>query len=170
MSRPEIKLEKETIDIVMEVLGAVGLVVLIGLPIYFYSDLPETISIHFGWSGKANGYGSKNMIWLLPILGLLVHIGMVWLNRIPHRFNYPQKVTQENARRLYMNGTRVIRTLNVVCILTFIYISWVVIQVSIGRQTGIGGWFVVLLIIVISGLSFYFYRKSTDERAEIGET
>jgi uncharacterized membrane protein len=32
-----------------------------------YGDLPETIPIHFGLDGTANGYGPRSMAWLLVV-------------------------------------------------------------------------------------------------------
>ncbi|MHC5596804.1 MAG: DUF1648 domain-containing protein [Nostoc sp.] len=48
----------------------VGLVGLFGIAIYAWSTLPDTIPVHFGFDGQANGWGSKKVLWLLPIIGL----------------------------------------------------------------------------------------------------
>lgn len=37
-----------------------------------YGDLPEEIPIHFGITGKADNWGGRILIWLLPIMMLLM--------------------------------------------------------------------------------------------------
>ncbi len=57
----------------MEVgLGAGIIFATIAVTVARYRDLPETIPIHFGLDGKPNGYGSRNAIWLVPAVQLLL--------------------------------------------------------------------------------------------------
>ncbi|NNM19161.1 MAG: DUF1648 domain-containing protein, partial [Croceitalea sp.] len=68
----------------------------------FYFELPETIAIHFNLKGEADGYGSKNIIWILPILNIVLYYGMtVIATKVkPWNFNYPTKVNEKNAPKL----------------------------------------------------------------------
>src|SRR5262245_3040031 len=41
-----------------------------------YGRLPEKVPVHFGFTGEADGWGRRAMVWLLPAIGLLVYLGM----------------------------------------------------------------------------------------------
>lgn len=149
MDRPKIKIKSQTIDYIIELLGIIGLVCLIALPLYFCNDLPETMPKHFNIYGKSDSYGSKEIIWLLPSIGLFLYVGMTWLNKIPHLFNYPTKVTNENAEKLYQIGTRMVRILKVVVILTFAYLNFRMIRIGLTKSTELGILFLPALVLTI---------------------
>ncbi len=77
---------------------------------------------HFNVFGQPDSYANKNIIWFLPALGLILYIGMTILNKYPHVFNYPIKLTNENAEKLYKIGTKTIRFLKIVIIISFAYL------------------------------------------------
>jgi len=98
------------------------------MPVYFYRDLPAEIPTHFNALGEVDSYGSREMIWLLPGVGLLICLGLTMLNKYPHRFNYLAKVNESNATRLYTTGTRIIRLAKVVIVLLFAFLSFKIIE------------------------------------------
>jgi uncharacterized membrane protein len=67
MERPKLKIELEPIDKWIQWIGILGLVILTGLPIYFFDQLPETIPRHFGANGEPDAFSGKGIIWTLPI-------------------------------------------------------------------------------------------------------
>ena len=159
-NRPKIDIPLQRLDWITELLGFIGLCFLVGLPIYFFDSLPDEVPIHFDADGKPNGYSKKTGIWLLPSIGALMYFFMFWLNKYPHTFNYPQKVTQENARRLYTSATRMMRTLNAIIACAFAYITYAMLQTALGNQDGIGIWFLPVFLVGIFGLIGYFMYKS----------
>ena len=159
MERPKIKVALEPIDKIIERLGIIGLVILIGLPLFYFDKLPETIPRHFGADGKPDAFSGKGIIWTLPVIGFAMYAGLFWLNKYPHIFNYPQKVTQENAKRLYTVGKRMIRTLNTLITCLFAYITFSTIQVALGNQSGLGTWFLPIFMILTLGTTAYFLSR-----------
>ncbi len=162
MDRPKIKIKYQTIDYVIELLGIIGLVCLIVLPIYFCNDLPDRIPKHFNIHGQPDSYGSKGIIWLLPSIGLFLYFGMTLLNKIPHLFNYPTKVTDENAEKLYKIGVLTVRILKVVVILTFAYLNFKIIRIGLAESTELGLLFlpvVVLTMVIVLGVMIYKMTK-----------
>lgn len=162
MDRPKINIKYETIDYIIESLGIIALVCLLTAPIYFYNILPDNIPIHYNIHGQPDAYESKQMIWLLPVIGLLLYIGMTLLNKIPHLFNYPTKVTSENAERLYRTGTRTVVVFKVISTLIFAYLNFKTINIGLSQSTRLGVLFtptVVLIIIIPLGIMIYKMAK-----------
>lgn len=163
MDRPRLKIQLEPIDSLIEVIGIIGLILLIGLPIIYFSELPETIPRHFGFNGQPDGFSGKGIIWTLPIVGVVMYVGMFWLNKYPHIFNYPQQITEDNAERLYKMATRMMRTLNALIACIFAYITHSTIQTALGNQNGLGTLFTPVFMVLIFGTVGYFLFKSVKK-------
>jgi len=154
--RSRIKIELTSLDKMVESIGWLALIFLWVLTILNYSKMPETVPIHFNAAGEANGYGNKASIFILPVTGLVLFIGMTILNRFPHIFNYPVNITKENAERQYLNATRTIRYLKSIIVFTFLIIEYQTIQTVSGKSDGLGVWFfpVTMGLILIPTIGF----------------
>lgn len=62
--------------------------------------LPERIPTHFGLSGQADGWGTANQIFLLPVVALGLYVLLTVVVRSPGSFHYGVAVTAENRARL----------------------------------------------------------------------
>ena len=71
-----------------------------------YPSMPELVPTHFGAGGEPDAWGSKaSVLWLgavMVAIGALVAV----LSTKPRWCNYPTRVTEENAQRLYREGER----------------------------------------------------------------
>ena len=163
MSRPKISLAKEPLDRYIEMIGMIGLLMLFGLPIYYYSDLPETIPTHFNAEGIPDGFSGKNMIWFLPLLGGILYAGLFYLNKLPHLFNYPKNITEENAPHYYKIATRMTRVLSSFLTCSFAYMTLSTIQTALEQKNGLGPYFVYIFLGFMFSVVVYFslqLRKS----------
>lgn len=138
MKRPKLKIELEPIDKFLEAIGIIGLLFLVGLPIWFYSGLPEVIPSHFDINGEIDSFSNKKKIWLLPMIGLNLFFVISILNQYPHVFSYLQKITAENATRKYKMATRTLRVLKTCLAIIFAYLTYATIQIALGNQIGLG--------------------------------
>lgn len=155
--RPKLKVDIS--DKIIELLGVIGLIILIALPIFYYNSLPEIVPQHYGANGEPDGWGGKEKIWTLPIIGFLIYVGLAILNRFPNVFNYPKKITEENVVRQFRIATRMIRLLNTLIVYDFSYITYATIQTAFGKQNGLGNYFMPLFIISIFGTVGYSIYK-----------
>ncbi|MDX1478757.1 MAG: DUF1648 domain-containing protein [Saprospiraceae bacterium] len=160
MTRPEVHLEPDHLDKRLQWLALAGLVVAIVLPVYHYGDLPETIPVHFGVTGEADGFGPRWIIWLLPAIGLAIYAGLSRLVRHPHSFNYPVPITEKNAGAQYRNAVRMIRILNALITCSFAWITWGIIQVATGSAGGLGMYSVLIFLLLVTGTTGYFLYRA----------
>ncbi len=123
MERPKIKIKPGTIDYILEIIGLTGVICLMFAPLYYFNDLPDKIPTHFNALGRVDSYGNKSFVWLLPSIGLILYIGLTILNKYPHIFNYPTRITNENVERLYKIGSRTIRFVKVAVLLLFVFLN-----------------------------------------------
>ena len=164
--RPRIKLQLKQTDKVLEVVGWVSVLGIWALTLTNYSILPEIIPIHFNGAGKADEFGNKTHIFVLPIISTLLFIGLTILNKHPHIFNYPSQITKENAVDQYTNATRMMRVLKLVIVLLFGLIVFRKIQIVNGHADGLGAWFLPFTIGLFIILSLYFLMMSMKDKIQ----
>lgn len=160
MKRPRIKIELTVTDKAVEIIGWIALLTIWGLVISSYSNLPDTIPTHYNGMGKADGFGSKTNILILPMIASFLFVGITILNKFPYIFNYPVKITVENAFRQYTNMTRMLRYLKLILVMLFGLIAFKTIQGANGHSFGLGVWFLPLTIGLIFIPLTYFIMKS----------
>ena len=165
--RPQIKLQLNQTDKILEIVGWVSVVGIWALTLTNYSILPEIIPIHFNGAGKADGFGNKTHIFILPIISTLLFIGLTTLNKHPHMFNYTSQITKENAVHQYTNATRMIRVLKLVIVVLFGLIVFRKIQIVNGHADGLGTWFLPLTMGMIFIPMLYFLIKSLKKKTTI---
>ena len=100
--RPVISLGLSPADLAVELAGAIAILVSILPIVQFWSVLPDRIPIHFGLGGQPDALGDKIAIWMLPAVAAIIFAVLTAVSRYPHTFNYPVRITEQNARRQYL--------------------------------------------------------------------
>ena len=162
--RPKLKIERTSIDTLIEIAGWIFVATVWTFTTYIYSDLPSKIPTHFNAAGVADGFGGKASIFSLPVVSTVLFIGLTILNRFPHVFNYPTEITRENALKQYTIATRMIRYLKVVIVLIFGLIDYKTVQHVHGKTLGLGIWFLPLTLGLIFIPLGYFIHKSVKNQ------
>jgi uncharacterized membrane protein len=159
-ARPKIDIGRSDGDNLMESFGWLALLVLWGIALYGYVMLPAVIPTHFNSAGRIDAHGPKAMIFLLPLVGTVVFATMTVVNRFPHRFNYPVRITAENARVQYTMATRLMRYLKTAIVALFAILTYDIHQAATGSASGLPGWFppFTLGLLLISTV-YYVYRS-----------
>lgn len=158
-TRPKLKIPLSGTDKFIELIGWLTLLLLWVLTCWKYSSLPDTIPTHYNAAGQTDSYGNKVTILFLPIIGTVLFIILTILNKYPHIFNYPVKVTAGNAERLYTIATRMIRLLKLILALVFLTLLFREIQTVTGKSNGLGSWFLPLMIALTFIPMTYFIIK-----------
>jgi uncharacterized membrane protein len=159
MKHPRITIKPQPVDLLIELLGMISLCLLFLLPLVYMNRLPDEIPVHFKLSGQPDRYSEKGSLWIFPLVSLFLYAALTAVNRFPHVFNYPVKVTEENAERLYRIGTRTLRILKTLLVTMFLYAMAYTLNFSTGKQAGpvyiIMPGFVILILALTAGM---FYK------------
>lgn len=147
--RTKLELTLTKTDKLLEVIGWCVVLVLWMLTVYLYRELPETIPTHFDFAGRPDGFGKKINILSLPVIATVLYLGMTLLNKFPHIFNYPVKITAENALRQYTLATRLIRYLKLAVVIVFGIIALHTAGRSLGQTDVSGRWFLPTILGLI---------------------
>lgn len=147
-------------DYAVEGFGWVLLFLTFVLAIYGYVVLPETVPTHFNFKGQPDAYGSKISLLVVPIVSLILTAGMTWLNRYPEIFNYPVKITEENAEKQYKNAQTAIRWLKVAVNMIFFLITWAIfVSANSSLSTQIT-WLLPIIVFLPLLVMIFFIRNA----------
>lgn len=160
--RPRIKVPFETVDIIIEIISITLLILMWSYTIVNYFELPNTIATHFNEAGKPDDFGSKQTVWIIPIITTAMYIGLFILNKYPHMHNYMVNITEENALKNYKFSTRIVRVVNLLCVLLMAYITFMIVESAFGKQFDLGAWFMPIVIgisIILPIIIFVYMIK-----------
>ncbi|WP_157359695.1 DUF1648 domain-containing protein [Algoriphagus mannitolivorans] len=163
MERPILKLEKRPFDWVLKILILCVIGFLLIYPFIYFSELPETIPVHFNFQGEPDGWGSKNGIWTLPAMGIFSYLLLAFFRSIPHVLNIPLQITPENAERQYRLVTRMLSWLSLLILLISSVLVYKQIQAGFENSMRLGFFFPVLLggglIGILGGFIFLSFKN-----------
>ena len=144
---------------ILEVVSGIGVLFIIFVPIYYEPILPDSIPQHFGASGKADAWGGKGNLLVLPIVGIAIYALLTVISRYPQTWNLPITLTEENVERQYRYCRTLLVIMKAEIVWLFAYIGWRTIQTALGEVDGLGSMFLPEFLSVITGtLVIYFYR------------
>lgn len=143
--RPHIRPPRTRAETGFAALAVFGLVALLVVTAFWWARLPAIIPTHFGVDGRPNAYGSRASFLLLP--GILVALLILFavLSRFPWLYNYPVRITQENATRQYVRGRVFVAALAAVLAWFFTFLQW---EIGIASAQRSGHAFSPTLIII----------------------
>jgi uncharacterized membrane protein len=159
MSRPKVKLLTTGTDWVLEAIALLAIILTVMYLIVNYNSLPDTLPRHYNLAGQPDGFGGKSILFGLPGIAIVIYLIMTIGLRFPHVFNYPFKITDENAESQYKNISKMIRILKTLIVLIFLYLTFATIQNGLGKMNGLGTWFAPVTIFTLLGtVGFYLYK------------
>ncbi len=151
MARPQIHIKPDPFDWILQIVGILALVALIGTSVYHYSSLPETIPSHFGLNGEPDRYSKKEIIWVMSFIAVLTYLALSYSIKYPHIYNYPVKITKDNAERQYRIATKMMRVLNTLIALFLAYLTHSGIQIALGQRETLIPYGTVLFLLILFG-------------------
>jgi len=158
--RPVIQLPATWSEIILEFIGILAILGTLFLLAKYWTILPQKIPTHFGISGKPDGWGGKESLLFLPVLGIIMYASMWFVSKYPHIYNYPVQITEENAPFQYLIGRKMINWLRTFLVILFGYLEWVSIKTALGESSGLGPWFIiVILLFAFVPLIFYIWKS-----------
>lgn len=141
-----------------KLLHTAAFAVIIGMFIYaavMVGRLPDEIPIHFNAAGEADNWGGKASIFMLPLISLPMSLILFFLGRAPHLHNFPFKVTEENAPKLYRESRLMMAAMHLMVTGVFALITWQMVESAQGNAS-LGPWLAVIITAGPLALIAYF--------------
>lgn len=155
IKQPAMIIPKSPVARLLDVLTlGIFLAVIIYLVIQF-QNLPDQVPGHYDASGNVDRLGNKMELWILPVIAAGLWIGMTFLEKYPHTFNY-LNLRKDNIEAQYRNGMLMINILKNESVLLFSFLSYQGTRIALGEADGLGIYFMPIFIGVILGSLIIF--------------
>ncbi|MBP2032968.1 hypothetical protein J2Z42_001647 [Clostridium algifaecis] len=88
-----------------------------------------------------------------------MYIFLTTLSRFPRIYNYLKPITKENAEYQYKCARQLIIIIKAEFAIIFTYVGWNSIKVALEKVSGLGIWFLPIILVVIFGTLAIYIRK-----------
>lgn len=151
---PATPLEKQ-----LKTLSLVILAVMVIYSVSNFAKLPDEIPIHFNAKGEADDWGTKNILFFIPGVCAFLFLMMHFIGTLkPKTYNFPVKLTEDNAKKQVELAREMMQSLNVVIFGLMFYILWRMVDLATGGTGGLGVFFMVVFLVAIFGVIGYYMR------------
>ncbi len=155
--RPVLKLAWTPLQTILAIAGLVGTGLMLGILLTYWPQLPAEVPTHFNFSGTPDSWGSKQSLFFLAGVGLVLYPVMLVLSRFPHLYNYLVTITETNAEKQYTMAITFMLTMANIVIWMFAYIMWQTVRVALGESRGLEPQFLyVILFAAFVSIVVYF--------------
>ncbi|GEM54711.1 hypothetical protein B0A58_01020 [Flavobacterium branchiophilum NBRC 15030 = ATCC 35035] len=137
----------------IEVLGFILLLAYCSTIYISYHKLPAKIPIHYNIKGEIDHYGSKNTIFILPFIAILLYI-------LPLILNKKNKDKDLDTFENDVNIDKLVRFVKIIIIIIFFSIDYFTIESALGKSQGLGKWFLMIMCGILLIPIVYFGYKS----------
>lgn len=162
--RPIISLGLSPVLVAVELFGAIAILLAVLLIVKFWAVLPDRIPIHFGLGGLPDAWGDKVTIWLVPAVAAIIFAVLTAVSRYPHTFNYPVRITSENAHRQYLLGRGLLAWLKAEICWLLAFVVRQQILVALGNAQRFSVELVLGIIVLIFGTVGVYLLKAYSAR------
>ncbi|MFD0954297.1 DUF1648 domain-containing protein [Virgibacillus natechei] len=161
-----IKVSASTWEKLFHFFAFIVIIVMFVYAIVMFNRLPDEVPIHFNAAGEADNWGGRGSIFMLPLLSLPMFMLLFFLGKAPHIHNYPVKVTEQNAPKLYRESRLLLAAMNFEMVAIFALITWEMAHTAQGNAT-MGVWMIVLITIAPLATIGYFLLRMNRLKKEL---
>ncbi|EGT3617108.1 DUF1648 domain-containing protein [Clostridium perfringens] len=150
----------KNINKALDIIGVLLIISLCIITFIEWRNAPDIIPTHYNFQGEIDAYGSKNMLFfLLPII-VILYIGLYVLAGYPQVYNYVIRITGENKERQYNMSSTLIRVLNIeiVSMVTYIQLKEAT-SIFSGRGNLSFEFLSIALVGIFGTLALYIYKS-----------
>lgn len=130
------------------------LILLVGVILYLiimWNTFPDKVPGHYNAAGEIDRMGSKYELFITPIVGWLMFLGISAIERFPQVWNTGVTVTEENKERVYRVIRKMLGTLKLIMVVVFVSLA-----LNSSLSTPLPVWFTPGYIIIIFGTLILF--------------
>lgn len=140
-----------------KIANLISLLSVVGIVLYViitWKNIPDMIPGHYNIAGEIDKYSSKNSIWILVGVQILLFAMMSVLERFPNIWNTGVSITAENRERVY---TTLRNMLSYLKMMIMGYFSYMTFQ-SIGGGNLHSMSIFVFLVLVFGGMAIFLIK------------
>lgn len=143
----------------LDIIGIILVIALIVVTFIYWGKASDIVPIHYNFKGEVDAYGSKNTIFILLLIVIIIYLGLTILSKYPQIYNYCIEINPRNKEKQYSMATLFIRIINIDILGSFFYIQ-VKTLVAMINGKGLSIEFLpISLFILFGSIGFYIYKS-----------
>lgn len=124
-----------------------------------WSSLPDQIPMHFNAAGRADAWGGKESLLMLPVLTVVLYIILTVTGIFVEYGNTPVRITAENAERQYRVLLSMTVWLKTEVVALMCWLGWRIARISLeGGDVLAAGFLPVVLGVLVGTIGWFVYR------------
>jgi uncharacterized membrane protein len=158
-NRPVLKLPMTKVEWALELMTLSMVVITVAVVAFYWSSLPEQITVHFDITGKPDRQGGKTTLLFLSGITVVDYLLMTILARFLHAFNYLRPITEKNAASQYLLARKFLAVMKLETTGIMFFAISSCIQVSIGATKAIDpSTLITLLVVLFISVAIYMFQ------------
>ena len=159
MDKYKAKGKYKNINSLLDIIGGTLLILLIVITFMYWGKAPNIVPTHFNFKGEIDAYGSKNTLFILLPIVIIIYIGLAILSKYPQVCNYCIEITPRNKEKQYSMASTFIRIINIEILDIFFYIQMnTAIAMSSDKNLSIV-FLPISLLILFGSIGLYIYKS-----------
>ncbi|WP_375578008.1 hypothetical protein ABWH96_13250 [Marivirga tractuosa] len=131
MNLKALKIHLSPFDRFIEFISSIMLIFLIGMPLFYYYKLPNEISIFTEGKLVDDFFNGFVLLWLFPIIGMVIYLGLNTINRVPFLFNTSMEQINLSGHREVIMKIKKIRIIKLLVTSAFAFVTYSITQLAI---------------------------------------
>lgn len=147
--RPVLKFPLSLKDKTLILIGTIPIIFILIYIKIIWSEIPEIIPTHFGFSGTPDAFGNKRSLFIIVVIAIVLHLLLAVLSKFPEYYNYPFQITEKNAEPLYKIGRQTMLIIDLEISFFLSVLTWQNVQAAMSEIQEMNGGFLFLFLGVI---------------------
>ncbi|GGH83310.1 putative membrane protein [Pullulanibacillus pueri] len=154
--RPKVIIPNSRLEKVHDLICGIVIIGMIVYTVQAIFQMPDTIPIHYNAKGEPDGWGSRWISLIMPLITVALYIPTVFLQKHPEKHNYPERLSESNAYAFYRHSKILISWIKLEIVLSFAYVNGCFVREARGHSSPpiwyvlIGFFLVVVTTIIMS--------------------
>lgn len=149
---------------IIDIVGVVLIIALVLITFIGWINAPEIVPTHYNFNGEVDGYGSKNTMFILLPVVVIVYIGMAILSKYPEVYNYCVEINPINKEKQYLMASTFMKIINIEIASMFFYTQLKIVIGMNSEMKNLSSAFLPISLIVIFGTIAIYIRKSIKNK------
>jgi len=139
------------LETVVEAGALAGIAINLILFVYYWPKMPDAAA-----GVASTGLNRSAMFTFVTLMPLIIYFGTTIMGLFPRLFNYPVKITAENAAREYRLAANMLRAVKAEVVVCMLIIEWVFINIGMGEDMTLSPPFMILFLGLLAATILYF--------------
>jgi hypothetical protein len=124
----------------VEAAGAAVIAIVVIGAVFELPQLPAVFPLYIGSDRRPDGWGTPNVLALLPAIAAVIYVALSVLQRFPEVYHYRTAVTEANAAVLYRRGRWLVRAIKIAITLIFATVFYFALRAAEGSPEVFRTW------------------------------